>query len=111
MKFMLLINVRDQNLPEAETERMSAAHLGVQKELIASGELVDTNELSEDGARVVRRDREQVLVTDGPYIETNEYVGGYYILDCSGIDRACEVAGRFVEAEWAPIDVRPIPSG
>jgi hypothetical protein len=88
---------------EAEFEQ---AHEALQAELKASGELVDTQVLSMSDARVVRSTPEGVVVTDGPFTEVKEWVGGFYLLECESLDRAVEVAGRFVEARYSPIEVR-----
>jgi hypothetical protein len=86
-------------------EEFEAAHEAVQAELKASGELVETQILDEVEARVVRTGKSP-LVTDGPYAELAEWVGGYYRVDCADLDRATAIAARFVEARWSPIEVR-----
>lgn len=48
------------------------------------------------------------LVTDGPFTETKEVLGGYYILDCDGLDEALEAAARCPGALYGSIEVRPI---
>lgn len=88
-------------------EAFEAAHVAVQQELRASGELVETQILDDGQARVVRTG-EKPLVTDGPYSELREWVGGYYRVDCADLDRAVAIAGRFVEARTSPVEVRRI---
>lgn len=80
-------------------------------ELRASGELVATDELSTEVAAVVRTDLEtpdRVRRTDGPFSESKEWVGGFYLVDCESLDRAVEIAGRFIEARWSPVEVRQL---
>ena len=50
----------------------------------------------------------RVHTTDGPFIEAKEWVGGFYLVDCASIDRAVEIAGRFVEARYSPVEVRQL---
>jgi hypothetical protein len=50
----------------------------------------------------------QTLITDGPFIETHEHLGGYYILDCPNLDEALELAALCPMAEQGSIEVRPI---
>jgi hypothetical protein len=88
-------------------EEFQRAHDDLQRELKASGELVETQILDDAQARVVRTG-EAPLVTDGPYAELREWVGGYYRVDCADLDRAVEIASRFVEARWSPVEVRRI---
>jgi hypothetical protein len=50
----------------------------------------------------------RTLVTDGPFIETHEHLGGYYVLDCRDLDEAVELAALCPMAEEGSIEVRPI---
>jgi hypothetical protein len=50
----------------------------------------------------------KALITDGPFIETHEHLGGYYILDCRNLDEALELAAMCPMAEQGSIEVRPI---
>lgn len=111
MRFMLNIygshEVWDA-MDGAAWQRLEQAHSTLIGELRASGEFVETRPLSADQAKVVRRTDGVLTVTDGPFTELKEIVGGYYIVDCVDIDRATQIAGRLAEAEFAPIDVRLI---
>jgi hypothetical protein len=89
-----------------ELEELEREHRSVQDELTASGELVETNELSPTDAKVVRIGSEGPLVTDGPFSETKEWVGGYYVVECPDVERAVAIAGRFVEARTSLVEVR-----
>lgn len=50
----------------------------------------------------------QTLITDGPFTETHEHLGGYYVLDCRDLDEALELAALCPMAEQGSIEVRPI---
>jgi hypothetical protein len=76
---------------------MKAAHA-----LVFSGRLRDP-----DSARVVRPSRAKVRITDGPYAETKEYLGGFYILEVPDLDAALDWASKVTLAINAPIEVRP----
>lgn len=111
MKYMLLIygNFEAWNAITAEgRERIMRAHQEVQDELTASGELIETHELSVKDARVVRTKDGVPIVTDGPFAEVGEVFAGYYLVDCLDVERATAIAGRFAEAEFAPVEVRQI---
>ena len=58
-------------------------------------------------ARTVRIRRDQVLVSDGPFTETKEHIGGFDILECASLDEALEVAGKHPVARFGAIDLRP----
>lgn len=111
MKYLLTIYNTDEFVTRMDADlkdEFEQAHQEVQRELIANGELVETNELSVTNARVVRTDAAGVHVTDGPFTESKEFVGGYYLVDVASIDRAVELASRFVEARFAPVEVRAL---
>ncbi len=95
-------------------EEFENAHGTIIRELTESGELIETNELSMEAAVVVRADRRtphRVHTTDGPFIESKEWVGGFYLVECASLDRAVEIAGRFVEARFSPVEVRQLVHG
>ena len=50
------------------------------------------------------------LTTDGPFAETKEVLGGYYVLDCENLDQALEYAAKIPSAEFGSIEVRPLMS-
>jgi hypothetical protein len=50
----------------------------------------------------------QVLTTDGPFAETKEHLGGFYLLECRDLDEAIELAARIPGARWGSIEIRPI---
>jgi hypothetical protein len=59
-------------------------------------------------ATTVRVKDGDVLTTDGPFAETKEQVGGYYVVDCKDLDEAIEVAAKIPAARHGSIEVRPI---
>ena len=72
-------------------------------EVVGGAELQDTT-----AATTVRvRDAER-LVTDGPYAEVKEALGGFFILECASIDEACKLASEIPAAEHGAIEVRPV---
>jgi hypothetical protein len=84
------------------------AHQALQKDLTGSGELVGSAGLTTVDARTVRVTDAVPVVTDGPFTEAKEYLAGYYVVDCTSIERATEIAGRLPEARYNPIEVRRI---
>jgi len=59
-------------------------------------------------ASTVRVRDNKSTITDGPFAETKEILGGYYLLDCKGLDEALACAAKIPTAEWGSIEVRPI---
>ena len=58
-------------------------------------------------ARTVRVRSDEVLISDGPFAETKEQIGGFDVLECAGLDEALEVAAKHPVARLGSIDVRP----
>jgi hypothetical protein len=113
MKYMILIygNVESWKAMDADSfGALMAAHGALQQELRASGEFVDTNELPVKNSKIVRRKGGVSEVTDGPFVEIKEIVAGYYIIECEGMERATEIAGKLAEAEFGLVEVRQMTS-
>src|SRR4029453_2660237 len=109
MKYMLLI-CRDEKAaldPEARA-RIPAAAEAWTKEMDGRGVRVEGNDLA--GVRASKavgvRDG-KVLITDGPFAETKEQIGGFDILDCADLDEALEVASKHPVGTFGTVEVRP----
>jgi hypothetical protein len=72
------------------------------KALLFSGRLLDAAQ-----ARVVRPSKGRVRVTDGPFVETKEQLGGFYIIEAPDLEAALEWASKVTHAINTPIEVRP----
>ena len=99
MKFMILMTVRDDawnELSPVDQAQIFERHDKVSTELTNSGKLVSSHRLRPiSEARTVRRRSDgTVQVIDGPFCETKEAVGGYYLIDCASIDEALVWAER-----------------
>ena len=113
MKYMILIygNVESWNAMDADSfAALMATHDALQQELKASGEFVDTHELPLDNAKIVRTKGGVAEVTDGPFVEIKEILAGYYVVECEGIERATQIAGKLAEAEYGLVEVRQMTS-
>jgi hypothetical protein len=110
MQYMLLIYGNEDawnDLAANGRDALDAAHREVLADLTASGELIISNELSTTDAKVVRR-TDRLLVTDGPFTESKEMVGGFYIVDVGSVDRAVEIAGRLEETTFSQVEIRAL---
>ena len=82
------------------------------REISESGELVTAQALADPlTARSVRVRDGESLVTDGPFVEAKEQMAGYFVVDCATPERAEEIAGRFPDARFAAVEVRPLMGG
>jgi hypothetical protein len=61
-----------------------------------------------DTATVVRHDAGETLLTDGPFVEANEHIGGFTMIEVEDLDAALAWAGKLAKASTLPIEVRPV---
>jgi hypothetical protein len=92
-----------------EEVQQSHQQLGVlEQEMRSAGAWVASGRLHDPGtATVVRMAGGEVLTTDGPFVESKEHLGGFYIIQAEDLDAALAWASRVTEAIKAPIEVRP----
>jgi hypothetical protein len=109
---MLLIHADEQAwdaLPAAEQQALMAEYRKVREELQAGGHLVDASQLAPgSSATIVRVAGGRRLVTDGPFIETREQLGGYYLVDARDLDEAIGFAARIPGSRHGAVEVRPL---
>ncbi|OXM46600.1 YciI family protein [Amycolatopsis alba] len=112
MRFMLLIHTsadRWKTLTQADKEEFLAEYLAFTEKIKASGEhryggpLADRTQAHAVRVRDGRRE-----VTSGPLTGSDEYLGGYYVVDCAGPDRAIEIAAEIPDAKLNVVEVRPL---
>ena len=112
MQYLLLIYGEEgqwASLSEAQAGKMMAAFGEFTQGIIKSGNYKGGNRLHDtDKATTVRvRDGKRV-VTDGPFAETKEQLGGYYLIEAANLDEATEIAARIPSAQFGSIEVRPV---
>ena len=107
MRYMLLIygDEATQEMGEAVFhEYMAFAEQAAQRGLEPQGEGLQPVST----ATTVRMRAGKILTTDGPFAETKEQLGGYYILNCKDLDEAIEMAAKVPAARTGSIEIRPI---
>jgi len=109
MQYLLLIHNEANNLSQSELSTMMADYMTFTQNVIKSGHFKsgDRLEPSNTGATVRVRDGKP-LRTDGPYAETREQIGGYYIVEAASLDEAASIASQIPGARLGSIEVRPI---
>jgi hypothetical protein len=112
MKYMLLIHQDERGwdkLSEAERQQIYSEYRKFSEELKAGGHYVSGSELHPTAAATSVRVRDgKRLVTDGPFAETREQLGGYYLVNAKDLDEAIGLAARVPSARVGTIEIRPL---
>ena len=112
MKFILLIYHDEQRwneLNESERQQFYGEYRSLREQLQSGGQFLDGSQLGPARSAVSVRTREdEELVTDGPFAETHEQLGGYFLIDVADIDAAIAVAKRIPSVRMGTIEVRQL---
>ncbi|MEQ4719766.1 YciI family protein [Nonomuraea sp. B19D2] len=114
MKFLISMHINPavlDALTDAEKTAIGEGHGRFMEELKRSGELILTQALVDPSqAAVVSVRNGQPVVTDGPFLEAKEFLGGFYLIDCENKERAIELAAQIPDAaiEGLGIEVRQV---
>jgi hypothetical protein len=112
MKFMFVIyhdeNVLDA-MPEKEMQALVDSAIEYAEEIRRSGHYVASDALQRtQTARTVRIRAGKASTSVGPFVETKEQLGGFFVIEAKDMDEACAVAARFPPARVAVIEIRPV---
>ena len=109
MKYMLLVYADENALDDAEREACYRKSTQVAHEIHASGNYIAAAPLQPTStASSVKVRSGKRLVTDGPFAETREQLGGFFLIDARDLDEALAIAARLPMAQWGTIEVRPV---
>ena len=109
MKYMLLIYGTESAIDEDERQACMVESTAVCHDLAAKGQFLGASPLHPVSTATSVRIREgRKLVTDGPFAETVEQLGGYYLIDVPNLDEAIAVASKLPPAKWGTVEIRPI---
>jgi hypothetical protein len=109
MKYMLLIYGDENAWTQSEREDCFAESVQLTQELYNKGQYVGASPLHPVAtATSVRVRNGKKLVTDGPFAETREQLGGYFLIDAQDLDEAIAIAGRIPGARVGTVEIRPV---
>jgi hypothetical protein len=112
MQYMLLIYDDEstfEQMPAAETDAILAAYGAFTQELHDRGAYRSSGRLQPTAAATaVRIPNDEQIVTDGPFAETKEQLGGYYLIEAESLDEALAWAAKVPSARYGTVEVRPI---
>jgi len=112
MKYLCLACEEERTLNELsqpEWQALRKATLDYVESLRDGGRLIATHPLqSATLAKTVRIRNGKVSVTDGPFVETKEHIGGYFLIEARDLEEAIQIASKWPSARFGSIEVRPI---
>ena len=112
MQYLLLIYGNENHfnkMSQVEQDKILREYMEFSKSIAGSGHMRGGNELDRiSKAKTVRVREGKRAVTDGPFAETKEQLGGYYLVEAKDLEEALGLAARIPSARWGLIEVRPI---
>jgi hypothetical protein len=109
MEYMFLIYYDENSLSEAELAQCYAESAEYAQALHASGKRVLAAPLHPTLTATSLRNREgKRMITDGPFAETREQLGGLFLVDAKNLDEAIEIADKIPAGRWGTIEIRPV---
>ncbi len=109
MKYMLLVYLDEQALSETEREHCYVESAQLTQDLNSAGQYLDASPLHPIATATSVRVRDgKRLVTDGPFAETREQLGGYYLIEAGDLDEAIAVAERIPPVRFGTVEIRPV---
>jgi hypothetical protein len=109
MRYMMLIYLDEQVLSETERVQCYEESAQLARELKSSGQYLATAPLHPTATATSVRLREgKPLITDGPFAETREQLGGYFLIEAKNLDEAIGIAARIPGARVGTVEIRPV---
>jgi len=112
MRYLCLIYENEKNyatMPKSESDNVIAEYGAFTQGIKESGHYVGGNALQPTPSATTLRVRNgKVSTTDGPFAETKEQLGGYYLINAKDLNDAIQVASKIPSAKFGSIEVRPI---
>ena len=108
MKYLLLIYMEENAINQTEREHCYVESAQLARELHANGQFLSTAPLHPVATATSVRVRDgKKFVTDGPFAETREQLGGFFLIDAKDLDEAIAIAGRIPGARVGTVEIRP----
>lgn len=109
MKYMMLIYIDENVLTQAQRDQCYKESAAFACQLNETGHFLGTAPLHPTStATSVRVQDGRRLVTDGPFAETREQLGGFFLVNAKDLDEAIDIAGRIPAGRWGTVEIRPI---
>jgi len=111
VKYILLVHHNEDNfakMPRTEQQQMRDESVRLANQIHADGQYLDAAPLHPTSMTTCVRVREgKSVITDGPFVETREHLGGYYLVDVENLQQAIAIAARIPGARLGAVEIRP----
>ena len=109
MRYMMLIYLDENSLNEEQRAKCYNESAAYARELHKAGKFVATSPLQPTlTATSVRHQEGQRVITDGPFAETREQLGGFFIVEAENLDDAIDIAGKIPAGKFGTVEIRPL---
>jgi hypothetical protein len=109
MKYMMLIYLDEQSLSDSQREHCYKESAEYAQQINANGKYLLAAPLHPTSTATSVRTREgKRLVTDGPFAETREQLGGFFLVDAKDLDEAIRIASEIPAGRWGTVEIRPV---
>jgi hypothetical protein len=109
MQFMLLVYLDENRLTKEQREQCYAESAGYARQLAEAGKYIAVAPLQPTMTATSVRHREgKQVITDGPFAETREQLGGFFLIEAKDRAEAVEIAGKIPAGRWGTVEVRPV---
>ena len=109
MKYMLLVYLAEDAMTDEERKHCYVKSAQLTRDLNSTGQYLDASPLHPVATATSVRVRDgRRLVTDGPFAETREHLGGYYVIEAKDLDEAIGIAERVPPAKFGTVEIRPV---
>jgi len=109
MKYTMLIYLDESALSDAEREQCYRESAQFAQELHSGGRYLSAVPLHPTAtATSVRVREDRRMVTDGPFAETREQLGGFFLIEARDLDEAIDIAARIPAGRWGTVEIRPV---
>jgi len=109
MQYMLLIYLDENGINESQRDTCYVESAAFARDLAGRGKFVAAAPLHPTATATSVRMRDgRRMITDGPFAETREQLGGFFLVDAQNLDEALDIASRIPAGKWGTVEVRPV---
>ncbi|HZQ17869.1 MAG TPA: YciI family protein [Terriglobales bacterium] len=109
MQYMMLIYLDENSLTEAQRVKCYGESAAYARELQAAGKYIATSPLQPTfTATSIRHEQGKRVITDGPFAETREQLGGFFMVNAENLDEAIDIAAKIPAGQFGTVEIRPL---